>query len=336
MADRIIGSARDVALRRRAVLRALGAAALAAPGPARAQDWPTRPIRLVVPYATGGAPDILGRIFAQELPANLGAALVVENRGGQGGSIGADHVAKAAADGYTLLLTTTATHCINPALYPSLPYDPLRDFTPIGLVARTALLLAVPPSLPAQDVAGLVALARARPGGLSFASAGAGTMQHITAELFMSRTGTEMVHIPYRGTGQITADMLSGRVQLMFNSVAAFLPLVQEGKLRALGVTTAARSPAAPEIPTIAESGLPGFEASAWYAVYGPAGLPAPVVARATAALRQAVASPRVRERYAALGLDPESSTPDELAAITRRDLETWTGVIRANNIRAE
>jgi tripartite-type tricarboxylate transporter receptor subunit TctC len=322
------------AIGRRGVLAA-SLAGLAAP--ARAQgEWPARPIRLIAPYATGGGPDILARLFAAELSTILGTSVVVENRAGQGGSIGADSVAKAAPDGYTLLLTTTATHSINPALYANIPYDPLRDFTPVGLVARTALLLVVPASLPVQDMQGLVAMARARPGALSFATAGAGTMQHITAELFMSRTGTQMVHIPYRGTGQITADMLGGRVQVLFNSVASVLPLVQDGKLRALGVTTAQRTPAAPDIPTLAESGLPGFEASAWYAVYGPAGLPAPVVARVNAALRQALESPRVKDRYAALGLDAETSTPEELAALTRRDLETWTQVIRANRITAE
>jgi tripartite-type tricarboxylate transporter receptor subunit TctC len=313
------------------------AAAAAWPQAAGAQaEWPSRPIRLIAPYATGGGPDILARIFAQELALLLGVPVVVENRAGQGGSVGADHVAKSAPDGNTLLLTTTATQSINPALYPNIPYDAMRDFTPVALVARTALMLVVANALPVQDLAGFIALARAQPGRLSFATAGAGTMQHITAELFMSRTATEMVHIPYRGTGQIATDMIAGRVQVLFNSVASVLPLVQDGKLRALGVTTAARSPAAPEVPTLAEAGLPGFEASAWYACYGPAGLPAAVVTRLNAAFRTALDSPRVRERYQALGLDAEFSTPEELAALTRRDLETWTRVIRANNIRAE
>jgi len=245
-------------------------------------------------------------------------------------------VAKAAPDGYTLLLTTTATHSINPALYPNLPYDPERDFAPIALVARTGLMLVVAPQVAAEDLARFLALLRAEPRGLSFTSAGPGTMQHITAELFMARTGTRMEHVPYRGTGQIAADMMAGRVQAMFNAIAAVLPLVQAGRLRALGVTTAARSPAAPHVPTLAEAGLPGFEASAWYAAFGPAGLPSAIVARLNAAFRAALDSPRIRERYAALGLDIESSSPEELAAIGRRDLATWTAVIRANNIRPE
>jgi tripartite-type tricarboxylate transporter receptor subunit TctC len=311
--------------------------AAAPPLPALAQtDWPSRPIRLVVPFATGGAPDIIARLFAQELSTLLSTSVVVENRAGMGGSLGADVVAKAAPDGYTLLLTTTATHSINPALYPNLPYDPERDFTPIGLVARTGLMLVVAPQVPAADLGAFLALLRARPGAFSFASAGPGTMQHITAELFMARTGTRMEHISYRGTGQITADLTAGRVQVMFNSIAALLPLVQAGRLRALGVTTAGRSPAAPGVPTLSEAGLPGFEASAWYAAYGPAGLPAPIVARLNAAFRAALDSPAIRERYAALGLDPESSSPQELAAIARRDLATWTEVIRANSIRPE
>lgn len=328
-----MSSGAGVPLGRRPLLALAGALPL----PAWAQAaWPQRPIRLVAPFATGGGPDILARLFAQELSASLGTSVVVENRAGMGGSIGADAVAKAAPDGYTLLLTTTATHSINPALYPNLPYDPDRDFTPIALVARTALMLVVAPQVPATDLQSFLALLRAQPGALSFASAGPGTMQHITAELFMARTGTRMEHISYRGTGQIAADMTAGRVQAMFNSIAAVLPLVQAGRLRALGVTTAARSPAAADVPTLAEAGLPGFEASAWYAAYGPAGLPAPVVARLNAAFRAALESPRVLERYAALGLDVESSSPEDLAAIARRDLATWAGVIRANNIRPE
>lgn len=317
--------------------RNLLALAAALPIPARAQaGWPSRPIRLVAPFATGGAPDIIARLFAQELSTLLGTSVVVENRAGMGGSLGADTVAKAAPDGYTLLLTTTATQSINPALYPNLSYDPERDFTPIGLVARTGLMLVLAPQVPAADLAAFLTLLRAQPGAFSFASAGPGTMQHITAELFMARTGTRMEHIAYRGTGQITADLTAGRVQVMFNSIAALLPLVQAGRLRALGVTTAARSPAAPGVPTLAEAGLPGFEASAWYAAFGPAGLPEPIVARLNAAFRTALGRPAIRERYAALGLDPEVTSPQELAAIARRDLATWSAVIRANGIRPE
>jgi tripartite-type tricarboxylate transporter receptor subunit TctC len=298
-------------------------------------DWPTRPIRIIAPFAPGGGPDILARLLAQQMGPSLGS-IVVENRSGAAGNIGADYVAKAAPDGYTLLLTTTATQSINPALYPAIPYDPLRDFTPIGMAASTPLMLVAAPKLEAGNLKELLALARARPGKISFASSGIGTMQHMVGVLVEQRANVEMLHVPYKGSSQVVPDLISGRVSIMFNSTAAVGPMVRDGRLKALAVTSPQRLPAWPDVPTMAESGLPGFEASAWYAMFGPAHLPAVVVRKLNAELGRAVNSPACRETYASLGLDALTSTPEELAAVTKRDLAVWSGIIKDKHIRVE
>jgi tripartite-type tricarboxylate transporter receptor subunit TctC len=310
------------------------AAVLAAPA-AHAQGYPSKPIRIIVPYATGGGPDILARLVASEATTSLGPT-IVENRPGAGGNVGSDFVAKSPPDGYTLLMTTTATHAINPALYPNIPYDSLKDFTPISLVAYTPLMLVVANDVPVKNLRELVAYAKANPGKVSFASAGAGTMQHISAELFSAQAGVDLVHVPYKGSGQVMPDLISGRVSIMFNSLPALLPFVKDGKLRAIGVTTAKRTPAAPDVPTLDEAGLAGFEASAWYAMYGPAGLPRDVVQRLNAEVVKIVNSPKVLERYAALGLDAATSTPEALGALTSRDRAKWTRVIKERNIKPD
>jgi tripartite-type tricarboxylate transporter receptor subunit TctC len=317
------------------VLFATAALCTVLPGTAAAQAWPAKPIKLVAPYATGGGPDILARLYAQEFSNSLGATLV-ENRPGASGNVGADFVAKSPPDGYTLLMTTTATHSINPSLYRNIPYDSLRDFSPVSLVAYTPVMLVVSNEVPARDLRELLAYAKANPGKLSYASAGPGSMQHISAELMRGMAGLELVHVPYKGTGQIVPDLVSGRVTMMFNSLAAVLPLVKDGKVRAIGVTTPARAQAAPTVPTLSEAGLPGFDASAWYAIYGPAGLPRDIVQRLGTEVARIVALPAMRERYAAMGLDPASSTPEQLADLTRRDLAKWAKVIRDNDIRGE
>src|SRR5258706_5949122 len=299
------------------------------------QKYPSKPVTLIVPYATGGAPDILARLIANEMASSFGPT-IVDNRGGASGNIGADFVANAARDGYTLLLTTTATHSINPSIYPKMPYDPLKDFTPISLVARTPLMLVVANDVPAKNLQELIAYAKKNQGKLSYASAGSGTMQHIAAELFSAQTGIEMAHIPYKGSGQVIPDLISGRVSLMFNSVAAVLPFVKQGKVRAIGVTTPKRTASAPEVPTLAEAGLPGFEASAWYAVYGPRGLPAEIVQRLNAEVAKAMKSASVQGLAREQGLDPETSTPEQLAEITRNDLARWAKVIKERNIRPD
>jgi tripartite-type tricarboxylate transporter receptor subunit TctC len=314
---------------------ALAAAVVLAVPAVHAQGYPSKPIRLVVPYATGGGPDILARLVAQEAAGSLGPT-IVENRPGAGGNVGSDFVAKSPPDGYTLLMTTTATHAINPALYPNIPYDSLKDFTPISLVAYTPLMLVVANDVPAKNLPELVAYAKANPGKLSFASAGAGTMQHISAELFGAQAGVSLVHVPYKGSGQVMPDLISGRVSMMFNSLPALLPFVKDGKLRAIGVTTGKRTSAAPDVPTLDEAGLAGFEASAWYAVYGPAGLPRDIVQRLNAEVVKIVTSQKVLDRYATLGLDAATSSPEALGALTSRDLAKWTRVIKERGIKPE
>jgi tripartite-type tricarboxylate transporter receptor subunit TctC len=302
---------------------------------ARAQTaaWPNKPIKLVVPYGVGGAPDILARLFAQELAPALGT-FVVENKGGAGGNVGADAVAKAAPDGYTLLVTTAATHTINPALYPAMPYDPVRDFTPIALVASTPLMLVTTAGGPIKTFSDV--LVQARAGGLTYASAGNGTMQHIAGELLESLAKVRATHVPYKGSGQVMPDLIAGRVSIMFNSIAAVAALVRDGRLRAIAVTTPKRLSAWPDVPTMAEAGLPGFEASAWYAVFGPAGLPADIGLRVNRELQRVIGLPAVRERYATLGLEPLAGSPAELAELVKKDLVKWTTFIRERGIKPE
>jgi tripartite-type tricarboxylate transporter receptor subunit TctC len=298
------------------------------------QTWPSKPIRIIVPYTTGGAPDVLGRIYAEELNRALNAPVIVENKTGQGGSIGADAVAKSAADGYTLLVTTTATQSINPHLYPKLGYDPMKDFAPVAMIAYTPVVLAVANDVPAKSLRELIAYGKSHPGKLSFASAGSGTLQHIAAELMKSMTGVDLVHVPYKGTGQLTPDLITGRVSMMFNSVAAFAGLIKEGKLRALAVTRT--TDALPGVPTFEQAGLAGFEVSPWYAMFAPANTPREIVARLYAEVNRIGAKPAIAERLAALGLERSSGTPEELNAIVRRDSDKWGKIIKEKNIRAD
>jgi tripartite-type tricarboxylate transporter receptor subunit TctC len=309
------------------------AAALAVPD-AWSQAGSAKAIRLVVPYGPGGAPDILARLFAQEMAGAFGT-VVVENKGGAGGTVGADLVAKSAADSGTLLVTTAATHVINPALYPNFPYDPQRDFTPIALVASTPLMLVAAAQGPLKTLADVLAASRAQPGSITYASAGNGTMQHIAGALMESMARVQATHVPYKGSGQVMPDLIAGRVSIMFNSVAAVAPLVRDGRLRALAVTTRERLAGWSEVPTMAEAGLPGFEANAWYAVFGPPGLAAEQVQRVNRELQRILELPAVKERYAALGLEPLRSTPAELAETVRRDGQKWSAFIRERGIRS-
>ena len=295
--------------------------------------YPNKPIRIVVPYSTGGAPDILARLIGQKLGAALGQSTVIDNKPGAGGNLGADAVAKAPPDGYTLLMTTTATQSINQSLYASMPYDGIKDFTPVSLVAYTPVMLVVANEVPAKSVRDLVAHAKANPGKLTYASAGAGTVQHMAGAMFNGLAGVDTVHVPYKGSGQVMPDLVAGRVSMMFNSVAAVIPMVRDGKLRALGVSGAKRSGAAPDVPTIAEAGLPGFEASAWYAVFAPAGLPRDITQRLNAEIAKIIATPELRERFATLGLDPATSTSEELGRAVQEDAAKWARVIKANHI---
>ncbi len=298
--------------------------------------YPAKPIRIVVPYGPGGAPDILGRVIGQKLGAALGQSVIIDNKPGAGGNLGADAVAKSPPDGYTLLMTTTATQSINQSLYASMPYDGFKDFTPVSLVAYTAVMLVVANDVPAKSVKELVAHAKANPGKLTYASAGAGTVQHMSGAMFNGLAGVDTVHVPYKGSGQVMPDLVAGRVSMMFNSVAAVIPMVRDGKLRALGVSGSKRSGAAPDVPTIAEAGLPGFEASAWYALFAPASLPREITLKLNAELARVIAAPDVRERFSGLGLDPAVSTPEELGRMVQDDTVKWARVIKANNIQLQ
>jgi tripartite-type tricarboxylate transporter receptor subunit TctC len=311
-----------------------GFAALA--GVAAAADFPEKPIRLVVPFPAGGGADALARTIMPRVAQELGTTIVVDNRPGAGGNLGAEYVARAAADGYTLLYGTNGTHAINRSLYAKQGFDAVRDFAPVSRMTQIAALLVVHPSIPARNVAELVEYAKANAGKVFFASAGNGTTSHLAGELFKTVAGIDIVHVPYRGGALAAADLAGGQVQMMIDVMPNVLPLAAGGKLRALGVTTSARVPAAPEIPTIAESGLPGFEVSAWDGVFAPAGTPAAAVDRLNAAIRQALADPKVREALVARGAQPVPGTPDELARHVDAESEKWARVVRQSGAKID
>ena len=323
-------------MRRRDLLRqgATLLAAAAVPPAALAQSFPSRPIRLVVTFPTGGAPDILARLLAEH--AQLGQPVVVDNRPGAGGNIGADAVAKAPPDGHALVLGTVGTHAINGALYAKMPYDMVRDFAPVSLLASTPNLLVVNNDLPVRSVQELVAYGRANPNRLSYGSPGIGTSIHVSGELFRTMTGINMTHVPYKGRQMAIPDLVGGQIQLMFDNMPSALPMVREGKLRALGQTGAQRSPAAPEVPTIAEQGLPGFEATSWFALFAPAGTPRAVVDRLNAEVRRIFGLSEVRDKLATLGLEPAPSSPEALAAYQAAEVRKWAKVVKDADIRVE
>ena len=314
---------------RRALVAAFGLAATQA----QAQGYPTKPIRLVVTFPSGGAPDILSRLFADK--AQLGQPVVVDNKPGAGGNIGADFVAKSPADGYTLVMGTVGTHSINGALYSKMPYDMVKDFTPVGHVASAPNLLVVTNSLPVKTVPELVAYMKANPNKLSFGSPGIGTSVHVSGELFKSLTGTTMQHVPYKGRQFAIPDLVGGQIQVMFDNMPSALPMAKEGKIRALAVTTDKRSPAAPEVPTVAES-VPGFEATTWFAVFAPAGTPKDVVARINAEMKRVFALPDVLDKLKTLGLDPWLSTPEELGKLQAAEIVKWAKVVKDSGAKAD
>lgn len=301
---------------RRLSLRILYALSLAAPlglgllssTSASAQAYPNRPIRLVVTFPTGGAPDILARLFSEK--AQLGQPVVIDNKPGAGGNIGSDIVAKSAGDGYTLVMGTVGTHSINGSLYEKMPYDMVKNFSPISLIASAPNLLVVNNDLPVKTVNELIAYMKANPNKLSFGSPGIGTSVHMSGELFKSMTGTSMTHVPYKGRQFFLPDLLGGSIQLVFDNMPSALPMAKEGKIRAIAQTTAKRSPAAPDVPTVAES-LPGFEATTWFAMFAPANTPKPIIDKLNAEVVRVFKLPEVNERLKTLGLDPVLSTPD-------------------------
>jgi len=299
--------------------------------------YPARPIHFVVPYPPGGPLDIMARGIGARLAQAWGQPVIVDNRPGAGGNLGADFVARAAPDGYTLLMGAVATHAINPSLYARIPYDPVKDFTPVALVAVVPNILVVHPSLPVRTVKDLVALARARPGALNFASGSTGSTGHLAGELFKVLAGVDMTHIPYKGAAPAMQDLLAGQVQLMFDNLANALPQVKAGRLRAIAVTTLQRSPAAPDLPTVAESGLPGFDLSTWFGVMVPAGTPVEIVTRLNAEIVRALGSPELKDRLAAMGAEPPAdNTPERFAAFIRSELSKYATVVRESGAKVD
>jgi tripartite-type tricarboxylate transporter receptor subunit TctC len=319
-------------MKRRDVLGA--GLALAMPAVASAQTFPSRPVRLIVTWPPGGTTDILARQLQQPLSAALGQPVVVENRGGASGAIGATEIARAPNDGHVFGMVTSTV--ISAALLTRQPYDPLRDLTPLLLIARVANVLAVPASSPIRSVQDLIDMAKRRPGALTFGSPGFGSAVHISGEMFKLMAGVDMVHAPYRGGGPATADLVAGHIQLMFGNAGSTLPFVRDGSLRAIAVTSAQRAPYLPDVPTIAESGLPGFAIDEWYACLGPAGMPAPAVEKLNSALMGIVGQPAERARLLDLGVEVVGGTPEECASFMAEDVEKIGRVVREARIRVE
>jgi len=320
----------------RPVIPLLAAALLALPAFAHAQAWPAKPIRYIVNFAPGGTTDILGRMVASGLSSTLGQPVVVENKPGQAGSIGAAECARAAPDGYTVCGGTISSHAINASLYDKLPYDPLKDFAPITLLASLPNMLIIHPSVNANNVRELVALLKANPNKYSFGSAGNGTSQHISGELFKIMTGTQMQHIPYKGSGPMIPDLLAGQIQLSFENITTAYPQVKAGKLKALAVTSAKRSFVAPEVPTMSEAGLTGYDISSWQAMYAPAGTPKDIVGRLHAEVAKVLRQPDNAKKLQDLGLDAGGITPEELASFMRSEIPRLGKIVRASGAKVD
>ena len=312
----------------RAAVAAIGALFLFAAG-AAAQTYPVKPMRVIVPWTAGGTADLLARTVAQKLNEGLGQPVVVENRPGAGGLIGTEVAAKAPADGYTLLLATTAPNSVAPSLYPRIPFDPLKDFANVSLVARTCYVLSVHPSMPVKSVKDLIALARAQPGKLTFSSPGSGTPNHLSGEMFKMLTGVNMQHVPYKGSAQAIQDVIAGHIALSFENITVVSPHVKSGRVRGVAVTSLNRSAALPEVPTIAESGLPGFDAVGWFGVVVPAATPRDVIARLNTEIGRGLGAADVKERIATLGAELVTSTPEELDRFNRAQIAQWAKVVK-------
>ncbi len=302
---------------------------------ALAQDYPNKPIRLVAPFSPGGATDVLARIVGQKINERMGQPVVIENRVGAGGNIGAEQVAKSAPDGYTLLMGGVP-HAIGATLYAKLGYDMVKDLTPVAEVASFPSVLVLHPSLPAKSVKELIALAKARPGHLNFGSAGNGSPNHLALEWFDTLAGVKMTHVPYKGAGQVLGDLLAGQLQLASMGLPVAMPHVQSGKLRAIALTGAARSPLLPRIPTVAEAGLPGFDVTSWYGIFGPAVLPKDIVAKLNFEIGTAITSPELTERLTALGAEPAFKTPAAFAQYVRDEITKWARIVRESGAKLD
>lgn len=326
---------------RRFACRLLAALALAcAAFAASAQGYPTKPVHFIVPYAPGGPLDAVARALAEKVREPLGQAVIVENKPGAGGNIGADFVAKSAPDGYAIVMGAVATHAINPALFPRMPYDPVKDFAPITLVASVPNVLVMNAETAAKlnirSVQDLVAYAKAHPGQLNFASGGNGSAGHLAGELLKSMAHVYAVHIPYAGAAPAQLALVSGQTEFMFDNLASAAPQIRNGKLKALAVTTAQRAAAFPELPTVAESGLPGFDINTWFGIFAPAHTPAPVVRKLNEVFTAALRSPEIKERLARMGAEPAPTTPEQLGALVQRELKKYAQVVKASGAKLE
>jgi len=301
-----------------------------------AQTWPVKPIKWIVPFAPGGTTDILARTIGEKLSVALGQPVIIENKPGAGGGVGADFTAKATPDGYTIMGGTISTHAINASLYKSLPYDPVKDFVPITLIARVPNMLVVNPEIPARNVAELVALLKTNPGKYSFASSGNGTSQHLSGELFKSMAGVDMQHIPYKGSPPALQDVVAGQVAMTFDNITTAWPLAKAGKLRALAVTTAKRSSIAPDVPTLAESGLAGYEVGSWQGVFAPAGTPPAIVQRLNTEIVKIINTPDVKEKLIALGAEPVGNTSEEFGALVKTEGVKWAEVVKKSGAKVD
>ena len=303
---------------------------------ATAQEaYPSRPLRFILPFPPGGGTDILGRVIAERLAANLGQPVVIENRGGAGGNVGAEAAARSAPDGYTIVLVAPSL-AISPSLYSKLNYDPVRDFAPVSLVATVPNVMVTHPSVAAQTLQEFIALARSRPGGMNFGSGGSGTSNHLAGELFNIVTGAKLVHVPYKGVNLAMNDVLSGQIHLVVIGVPAAAPHIKAGRLRALALIAPQRAAALPDVPTVDEAGWKDFEVTTWYGVLAPAGTPRPIVARLNAELVKIMQAADTKERLAAMATDPRTSTPEEFAAYLRQEIAKWGDVVRKANLKAD
>lgn len=324
-------------IHRRAVLQ--GAAALACGGlmaAASAQGFPTRPITIIVPFSAGGTTDILARIVGQGLTTELGQSVIVDNKPGAGGNIGASLAAKAQPDGYTLFMGTVGTHAINQALYKKMPFDPVKDFAPLSRVATVPNLLVAHPSQPFKTVKELIAYAKAHPGDVTYGSPGSGASPHVSGALFQSMTGAQLTHVPYKGSAPAMSDLLGGQIAVMFDNMPSAIQHVRSGKLRPIAVTTAKRSPELPDVPTIAESGVPGYEATSWFGMFAPAATPKPVLDKLHAALMKVLAQPDVKKKIAEQGGDVVAETPAQFAAFIHSESVKWGKVVKESGASAD
>ena len=320
------------------MIRALIAAFVlfAAAGALAQQDYPSKPIHIVAPFEAGGATDIMARMIAQKFAESLGQPVIIDNRPGAGGGIGTAAVAKSPADGYTIVFGNLAPNAINPSIYTNLQYDAGKDFAPISVVATVPLILVTPSSSPARSVRELIALAKSAPGKLNFGSPGVGSVAHVVGEMFNTMAATRLMHVPYKGGAPAVRATLTGEVSMMFATVISAKPHIRSGKLRALGITSAERSPVAPDIPTIAESGLPGFEVDVWFGLLAPAATPRAIVERLAHEVRRALDAPEIRAKFAELSAVPSPTTPDQFAAIIRADIAKWAKVVKESGAKIE